>query len=497
MIDCIFVSLKSAVNGSSVFFEVRSENVSISSSSFLNCSTSGAGGACFLSCKNCNFSFNCVDGCSAVTLGNGIYFSGSGVRLIERIGFSRSSPTEAKGCLGGFHYDSDSTTNLSSVNFTFCYSEYYPCVSAVNANNEGVHTVAFTGRYLNVFRNSGARGFYRANDMGVNGWYLWNSNFYNNSITDGVLGSSSVGQGMMIDSCIFFGNTVDIGFLGSSLNNAYKFRLTNCVFSGPFPSSSFASSSGCKSSSVAASQAISVRLCPTYSASASRTPFATQSTDFLASLPVVGSAPVRPSILPIAGSIHDAVSDTPTHSDTMVPGSALFMMSTELPEAASFVGLCLFTVTWLFEDSIAFVMSVESTNSAPVGELSMLATTWSCGDPVILVQSSILDAPLSSSLDSSGTSAGLIVSVLICVVAVLTAGSIGAVFFVRKVKTRTGSDESSQPDRSALRIDFADDTVDDTTVTTYVTTVTDEHGSGIPMSLPSEFASNVTVSLIY
>jgi hypothetical protein len=339
------------------------------------------------------------------------------------------------------------------VNVTFCYSEFYPCVSAANANNVGVHTVAFTGRYLNVFRNSGARGFYRANDMGATGWYLWNSNFCNNSIMDGVLGSSSAGKGMIVDSCIFFWNTVDIGLLSATLGSATKLQQTNCVFSGSFPSSMFASSSACKSNTVTDSWAISFRLCPTDSASTPRVPFATQSTAFFASLHFLVPALVGRSALPISGSLHLALSYASGHSDPVRPGRAGFMMFS-------------FAVAGLFEDSMLFG------------------------------RSSVLDAPLSISPDGSTSPIGLMIGVPICVVAGLSGGIIVVVLFRRTVRMMAASDTSSQSDRSALHTDFVNDATDNPTVTTFAATVTDEPGSGIPMSVSGASLCDLTIPLL-
>jgi hypothetical protein len=129
--------------------------------------------------------------------------------------------------------------------------------------------------------------------------------------------------------------------------------------------------------------------------------------------------------------------------------------------------------------------------------LSLLTGDGSFGASVLFDPTSTLNSPLSSSPDGSGASLGLTVGIPISAVAVLTSGIVIAVFFVRKVEMKDEGDESDQPDRSTLHIDFADDMTDETTVTPYVTTVTDEREFRIPSSLPNGFASDVTASLLH
>jgi hypothetical protein len=86
------------------------------------------------------------------------------------------------------------------------------------------------------------------------------------------------------------------------------------------------------------------------------------------------------------------------------------------------------------------------------------------------------------------------IGVPICTLVVFAGWIVLVGFFVRKAKMKSESDESSQPVRSALRIEFADDTVDDS-VTTYSTTTTYDPGSEILMGIPGEFGFNVTTTL--
>jgi hypothetical protein len=167
--------------------------------------------------------------CFAIKFGNSIYFSGSGVRWIEIVGLERSSPSSNNSCLDGLHFGSIVMVNLSDVNITNCRASSYSCVSSVKPDNDGVVKVSLTGRYLNVLKNSGRCGFYRAADVGKSGWYLLFCNFYNNTNTIGVLGSYEESYGMTVNSCIFSGNDVDIGLIndGELEDNSNKFRLTN------------------------------------------------------------------------------------------------------------------------------------------------------------------------------------------------------------------------------------------------------------------------------
>jgi hypothetical protein len=167
------------------------------------------------------------------------------------------------------------------------------------------------------------------------------------------------------------------------------------------------------------------------------------------------------SAMPIAASVHFAVSITMSKSDA------------EAAETAPLV------------DSMFIMpdipMSAEAADTAPLVDSMFLMP----------------DSPLPLSPDSSGASIGLILGVPICVLSVLTGGIIVAIWFARNVKMKTGSDEGSQPGQSTLHIDFVDDTIDDTTVTTYVTTLTGEQGSGISITLPTAFATDVTASLLH
>jgi hypothetical protein len=54
---------------------------------------------------------------------------------------------------------------------------------------------------------------------------------------------------MVVTNCLFLGNSVDISMSDPSV----KFQLSNCVFSGPFPSGARCVTNACASQSVTAS----------------------------------------------------------------------------------------------------------------------------------------------------------------------------------------------------------------------------------------------------
>jgi hypothetical protein len=272
MFDCVFVDEKPGTDGGAIFINSSDEDTSITGCSFLNCSallagSSTSGGAYYLASFDINITSCCISGCSASFSGNSFYFAGNGTRWVEIVLIERSAPEAAFFCLGGIHYSEACIANLSSVNSTNSYAFHCPCIFTLNLRRAEVCTVALTGRFLNVFNNSGDIGFLTANAVGRYGWYLFNCNFYNNSITSGVLMAPANGTGMNVDSCIFCGNIADIESESGAMSN--KFNLTHCVFSDEFPSSAIVSLSECVEGSMTASWAVSNRLCPTYSASAS------------------------------------------------------------------------------------------------------------------------------------------------------------------------------------------------------------------------------------
>jgi hypothetical protein len=120
---------------------------------------------------NCVISFCCISGCFANSFGNSIYFGGSGFCWIEIVGLERSSPSSSNTCFDGLHFGGNITVNLSYVNITNCQASSYSCVSSVNSYNDVALKVSLTSRYLNVLKNSGKFGFYRAADVGKFGWY--------------------------------------------------------------------------------------------------------------------------------------------------------------------------------------------------------------------------------------------------------------------------------------------------------------------------------------
>jgi hypothetical protein len=114
-------------------------------------------------------------------------------------------------------------------------------------------------------------------------------NFYANNLVDGVL--VSVGYGMAVDNCIFRDNIKDIAMTEQRSTN--KFNITNCVFSGLFPSESLWFSFGSNNQQNAITMSfvivgvISQEYCPTNSPTASssisHTPTGTSSVPFLSS----------------------------------------------------------------------------------------------------------------------------------------------------------------------------------------------------------------------
>jgi hypothetical protein len=333
------------------------------------------------------------------------------------------------------------TVNLSFINITNCCAEYFSCVSST-VLNVGPFVVGLTGDYLNAFNNSGECGFFQAGAFGQSGWYLQNNNFYSNTITTGVLGAYRSFCGMTVDSCIFSGNTADIGLRtgGSFSNSNNKFKLTNCVFSGDYPSSTVASSSDCKSGSTTASYLLLSRLCPTYSASQSKSKSRSATPPFSPSFPF---------------SVSVAIGHSSGFSATLSPAETAVLSSSHIS-----VG------------SLAFHRSASLAWTAPL--------------------------PSSDAVQpESGSSAGLIVGVVISILAVLIGVSILAFVLLRR--RRIGRQSSDVTDRSVLNIDFIDDHLDgadDTILTTYSDQVTYEGESQIPGSLPTGFTVNVSSPLI-
>jgi hypothetical protein len=119
----------------------------------------------------------------------------------------RNDVTQTGVCIGGLHYSNGGTVNLSSVNITNCYALCCPCVSVGDPRNNKISTVGLTAKFLNVIHNFGEGGFYAASEVGLYGWYLYDSNFYGNEITIGIL-LQFQGIGMNVDSCVFSGNKV-------------------------------------------------------------------------------------------------------------------------------------------------------------------------------------------------------------------------------------------------------------------------------------------------
>jgi hypothetical protein len=160
MFDCVFVDEKPGTNGGAIFINSSDEDTSITGCSFSNCSAvvglnSGSGGACYLDNCNINISHCCICGCSASFSGNSFYFAGNGTRWVEIVLIERSAPEVTFLCVGGILYSETCITNLSSVNITNSCASYCPCIFTFNPTRAEVCTVALTGRFLNVFNNSG------------------------------------------------------------------------------------------------------------------------------------------------------------------------------------------------------------------------------------------------------------------------------------------------------------------------------------------------------
>jgi hypothetical protein len=494
MIDCVFENLND-VNGGAVSCTAIGQDVSINSSSFLSCSASTSGGGCYLTSSKCQISSCCVSGCFANSFGNSIYFGGSGVRWIEIIGIDRSSPNSNGDCKGGLHFSTDSTVNLSCVNITNCHSSYYSCVSSAFSNNMGVQTVSLTGRYLNAFNNSGQIGFYRANGVGEFGWYLWFCNFYDNTITIGVLGTYQNTFGMTVNSSIFSGNTADIGFRsGSSLGDNNKFKLANCVFSGGFPSANIASSGNCKSNSITQSWFLSSRLCPTYSASksVSQTPTPTHSNT--PTQTVSRTATNRFSVSSIfGGSVEFSATLTPIQTLSVIV-SPTFVNSDSFSSSLDFIGTNRLSHSTLLFGSLHFDVSVTFMRTSPFEKSHPFNVTLGFIQTVSFPSQD-------SDRSESGSSVGLIVGVVLSILIIVIVIGIVIGFFVLRRRRHHSrgveSQSSSDADRSVLKMDFINDHIgddgDDTILTTYTDQVTDD---GDLQSIPTDFVVNLGSPLI-
>jgi hypothetical protein len=315
-----------------------------------------------------------------------------------------------------------------------------------------------TGRYLNIVNNSGNGGFYAANAVGRFGWYLFNCNFCHNGVEFGVLTSLSNGVGMSVDSCLFLGNAADIGLINfpdispGGITLTRKFNLTNCVFSGEFPSPEIVSSTKCRSGSMTASWAIIARLCPTYSASASVSPLATltRSSSFSPSRSASSS-----------GHFFDSRSFSMSAS---IARSGILSQSLFGPSAAD----------GSLHPSLQFNESF-----------------WFTFSTAALFGTSFIDKSRSS------LSVGFIVGIsIVVVVVILICVAIATVVYRRKSQS---SNVSGQSDRLTLHFDIGNNDLGgtmDTTGTTFVDALTYGSTSEVPSSVYTGVEVDLTASMI-
>jgi hypothetical protein len=473
MVDCV-IENHTNDNGGAVSCTAAEQDVTINGSSFLSCSATTSGGGCYLHSSKCVISCCCVSDCSAGKTGNSFYFGGSDVRWIEIVGIERSSPNSKSLCYGGLHFASEFTVNLSCVNITSCYADHYSCVSSMSADHSDVHPVSLTGQYLNIFKNSGELGFYRAAAVGESGWYLWFCNFYGNEITTGVLGAVYNAFGMTVTSCIFSGNKADIGtYLWNGIDDDdHKFKLTNCIFSGNFPSATLASSENCKSSATTQLWFLSTRLCPTYSASKS------------ASRPATSTS--TPTSSASASASLAFTDSTIVHPSMIVHPSAVFVITLGRVETASL------SVSHTIQESQLLNISVKLVETDLWSDSCLAATLAFIQTAPLLSQD-----PGQSDL---GSSAGLIVGIVISIVAILIGVIVGFFLLWRTRRSRAVESESSSGrNRSVMNLDFIDDHIndgEDTVLTTYTGQFTNEGNLPIPASIPTNITVNLTDSLL-
>jgi hypothetical protein len=230
VIDCVFIGLSSS-SGAAIDFRNRTSEVTINGSSFLSCSASVVGGACYLYPSRSLISRCCGYNCSAQAGGSFVlYYGSTSQHVLDVVGIFSCSGTNE----GTFSFYAQMIANVSSLNLTGCNASHGICFSALTTYN-----VPLTIRGSHFVNNSGESGFSRPIGEGGLGWFFVRCDFFNNILSKGVL-STVLGE-MRLNDCHFSGNLID--FDGSS--NTTKYWIANSVFSDTFPSTNFVNLSNC------------------------------------------------------------------------------------------------------------------------------------------------------------------------------------------------------------------------------------------------------------
>jgi hypothetical protein len=142
----------------------------------------------------------------------------------------------------------------NEVNATRCYSRDGGSAFAVYDTSTSYATEIVITSFLTIVDCSGNAAVYNYRKKPSGSTILYTSisfsNFYNNSVTSGVVYGNT--QGVNLTSCVFFGNQKDVGF--SSVGS--KCVINKCVFSKALPSSSHFSGANNIPNSITASISI-------------------------------------------------------------------------------------------------------------------------------------------------------------------------------------------------------------------------------------------------
>jgi hypothetical protein len=281
--NCFFADLTTDAGGGAIHFkDSNSERkAEISQTTFLRCCSTGGGwqrgGAIFSEDEELEVRESCAVECKADDLGSfaELWETGSQNRL-SCVSCVKCASEE--GGIGTVNCAADTTLEVKAMNFTECIAAAEgSALSAGRGLQEPTTEVLFTSVYVTCVCCGIGSVFHSHRNLGDASSISF-SNFYGNSASAGVLCVSN-GIGLLVSNCIFRDSEgPDVVMAGTIITQC---QISNCVFSGEFPSSSYAiDGGGNAASSLTLSHAISfvnTELCPTASPTASPFPSFTPS----------------------------------------------------------------------------------------------------------------------------------------------------------------------------------------------------------------------------
>jgi hypothetical protein len=281
--DCFFSGLTTTEGGAALHFQDNTDGVSISRTTFhLCCSANNGvqrGGAIFAEVKQFEASATCVAACAAEGLGSfaNLWQGDAETRFA---GVSCVSCAATQPGYGTINSESKLQIALQTMNFTDCVATSEGSALSAGRNQGGSRQdTRFTSIYVTCVDCRGGSVFHSSQGSG-NQNSISDSNFYNNSVSIGVICAAN-GIGLSVSNCIFRdSNGPEITMEGST---GTQFVISNCVFSGWFSwSSSAIDGGGNVFSSLTLSHVIALShtgFCPTLSPT--RTPSVSPSSGFL------------------------------------------------------------------------------------------------------------------------------------------------------------------------------------------------------------------------